>query len=162
MVKRLLISAALLLLLCAGCGERLAVTLLGSTDATDPDVGGQTNQYTVRVGAMLGEDQATEIGLSTTGWTRDAANQFFGVYVLRYLPEDPNGLLGQVFIGGRASLDLDEDGGAFGPLIGTVMDVGGIDFVTQYGYVRYDQALKTALGGTDGEHVVSVGPLLRF
>ena len=157
-MKKLLFCFALLVgLLVAGCQDSLTptATLLSGTD-----IDNQANEYIGRLGVQLGP---TEVGLASHWWDRSDAHQVYGVYALQSLA-DPNGLglLGRPYLGGQVTLDLDDDGGMYGFVVGTVYDLAGIEILTEFQVRTYTEALDALHPESEDRYKLFVGPRIRF
>lgn len=165
MIKRT--AVLMIVVLCVGCGDiekpPLRAWLVGS------DTG---QEYSARIGVM--QDQL-EIGIGGSWWIQDDPHQVFTTYLVQHLlepdkpvltldtPADAKILeLGQPYIGVTASLDLDEDGGMYGPIAGVIMEVGGVKVVTEYQYRTFNGAMKSTMGDSSDAHTVLIGPLFEF
>lgn len=149
-MKKLLFVLLLTLLLC-GCSQVTPVAwMLSGTDVSSNDV-----QYAARVGVEL---ENTEVGLASN-YIRDAT-QNYGAYLVQFVANDPNGfpLLKRLYVGGQVTLDFDEDGGMYGPIVGTVEQFAGLDWVVELRYVRYNEGMAAILGDNEDELIAFVGP----
>ena len=156
MRKYIMLVALSAFLLC-GCAEELRPTawMLSTTDMSNQ------NEYIGRAG--LGFEQ-TEAGIISQWWDDVAPHQTFGLYVLQYLPPDPNALpfLKQTYIGGQTTLRLDGDGDMYGPFCGTIEKLMGVDWAVEYQFRRFDKALDARMKESSDEHKVIIGPRFKF
>ena len=156
-MKTVLMILALMCLLVAGCQEGIKPV---AWVLSDSDAGSANAQTTIRAGIEFNKG-TTEAGL-TSNYIRDST-QNIGIYVTQFVLNDPNGLplLKRVYVGGQATLDLDQDGGMYGPLAGTVEKIGGIDWVIEPRYVRYNLEMQEIMG-KEGEFLIFAGPRIGF
>ena len=160
MVRYIVFVVACLLLL-VGCGLTPTATLLTGQNVEFEET---TTEYVGRLGVLV---EQTEFGFASNWWTRTEENQHaYGVYVLQKLINDPNmPILGGSYIGAQAlvTVDLDNDGGKYGPILGTTVNIGGVEILTEFHYVWYNDALEAALQeGTSDEYKIYVGPRFKF
>ena len=150
-----LAGCAAVLIAGAGCNEeqcRPTAWLMGGTgdDSVDNDIVG-------RVG--LRNPQGIEFGAESNWIGVHGANQNYGAYVIGELDKTP---VGTPYIGGHASIIDDEDGGFYGPVAGTILEVAGIETVIEYQYLEFTGMMEDAQGVWNDEHKVLVGFRLRF
>lgn len=155
-VAKILIITALPLLLFAGCAEPIQpkVWLLSGSQ---PDNMDSNIEYLGRVG--IGDK--TEIGLTANWWEQDP-HQSYGLYALRYLPTDPNSMLGNPYAGAHSTLYVSENrGGMYGFFAGTIQNIGGIDLVTEYQYRVVGEAIASQTGKKDDQRIF-IGGAFKF
>jgi len=157
-VKTIAPIILILVFLAAGCSQTLkpAAWLLAGTNAQDLDTA--DIEYIGRLG--LQSDQ-TEFGLASNWW--QAGNQSYGVYALQFLPADPNGLLGTPYLGLSATVDVArENGGLYGFITGTILNIGGIDVVTEFTARTYNEDIKERMPESENKYRIFAGSRLRF
>lgn len=148
-----------LLCLFAGCeeGTQTAVTFLTGTNVEFEE---ETVEYIGRVGPSF--SKGLELGFASN-WCGETDRQTYGVYAIQALALDPNtALLSNVYLGAMVTVDFDDDGGMYGPIIGTVTNYGGIEIVTEFQYREYNEALSSLEGNTEDKYKVYIGPRFKF
>lgn len=157
MVRYIVFVVACLLLL-VGCGLTPTATLLTGQSVEFEE---NTTEYVGRLGVVA---EQTEFGFASNWWTRTEENQHaYGVYVLQKLINDPNvPILGGSYLGAQVTVDLDKDSGMYGPILGTVVNIGGIDILTEFHYLHYDDTLKALQNETSDKYKIYVGPRFKF
>jgi len=153
-----LIFMLVLICFCFGCSEQMAVTLLSSPNEFEDS----TTEYAIRLGAQV---EQTEVGLASYWWPEGDADidQTYGAYILQSLT-DPNGLglLGRPYIGGQATLDIDNDGGMYAFIAGTVYEMGGVEILTEFQLRSFSEYLKEANDSGTDRYKVAIGTRFRF
>jgi len=152
-MKYALLMLLPLLVLLTGCqGERMTAWALSSTDVSAND-----NEFVGRIGVA----SDVEIGLQSDWIGMHGERQWYGVYILADIG-DPNGLLGQPYVGAQASLALDEDGGAYGPIVGTKFPINErVSAVTEGWYRDFNGKLDDK-GIVDDEWKALFGMRIKF
>lgn len=104
-----------ILLIVTGCDEHLtAWGLVGSEMDTS------NTQYILRAGVCDGDEPGgIEVGMESS-YVGENGQQAYGAYGLMHLGGDQASWLGQPYIGYHATVADSEDGGAYGPIIGTI------------------------------------------
>ena len=163
MVRKILIMACVLLIF--GCSEsvRPTATLLTGRNV---ELENETTEYIGRLGLNIKD---SEFGLASIYFDEnsdddDADLQTYGVYVLQNLKiVDPNTpLIGRPYIGVQATIDLDDDGGMYGLIIGSVNYLGGIEILTEFQTRHYDEAIRALHGESEDKYKIIVGPRFKF
>ena len=152
------LSVVLLLLCLSGCGPSYEqveprVWVLGGTDVDSP-----TEQLYGR-GGLGFEDAWIEGGIEAM-W-RGVKGEGFGIgpYAIGYLEPTPVGL---PYAGFHAGIMEGGEGNYYGPMTGTVNEIGGVLTVVEYQYRRFSGDLETIMGGDNEEHAVFGGLMFRF
>jgi len=157
-MKKLLILMVCLLL--CGCSESVRPTASLLT-GTNVEMEQEDMEYVGRLGLQIDK---SEIGIATYYLDNtDIDQQYYGVYVLQDLIQDPNApVLGNWYIGAQATLDVESDGGQYGPILGMRSFLGGIEILTEFQYRHYNQALAVLEGVSEDKYKVIVGPRFKF
>jgi len=155
-------------LLFAGCGEKQmavqpAAWLLSGANTSAADGENEVEdslEYLGRVGVQSGQ---TEFGATSSWWMGTNPRQNYGIYIIQFISPDPNGILGtQPYAGVQASLDVeDDDGGLYGFMVGTIVPVSGLDVVTEFQMLNYNEALDQSMTNED-EKRLFVGLRFKF
>jgi hypothetical protein len=168
MMKKLIMIVALCLLV-AGCNEdcirtaqiQPAAWLLSGANVQSADAENEiedTLEYIGRVGLQVGQ---TEAGIASDWWM-DSPRQSYGVYAVQFLPQDANSLIpGIPYIGAQATLDVEDDGGMYGFVTGTILKVGGMDVVTEFQARTYTDILEKQAVSAD-RYKVFFGTRFKF
>lgn len=163
-MKRVILIVVLAILLVAGCAETAKVQpaawLLSGANVQSGDSENEiedTLEYVGRVGVQVGQ---TEAGLASN-WFKGNPRQEYGVYFIQFLAQDPNNLLSKTYIGAQATLDVKEEGGMYGFMAGTILNVGGVDLATEFRASTYTEALGDKMDSQD-RYKVFVGPRFKF
>jgi hypothetical protein len=159
MIRKLIIPAVCLLLL-MGCSQTMTPTVSLLT-GTNVEMENEDMEYVGRVGLQVDK---TAFGLATHYLDNtEIDQQFYGVYIIQDLISDPNApFLGNWYIGAQATLNLENKGGQYGPILGTRSYLGGIEILTEFQYRHYNQALATLEGKDEDKYKVITGPQFRF
>ena len=154
-MRALIITIMLAALCLCGCSG-MSATFLGG-----PDLGSQANEYAARIGYG---NEKTEVGVVGYYWSDSDIDEVFGVYILQSLT-DPNGLglLGRPYIGGQATVaDGRGDGGMYGFITGTVLDIGGVDILTEFQWRSYSESLAEAHDDGSDKYKLFIAPRFYF
>lgn len=158
MIKKMIIPIVCILLL-TGCSQTMTPTasLLSGNDA---EIESGDIEYVGRLGVQI---EKTEFGLATHYLDNtEIDQQFYGVYVIQDLITDPNApILGNWYIGAQATIDVKNDGGMYGPILGMKSYLGGIEILTEFQPRHYNKALKL-LEGTEDEDKIFIGSRFKF
>lgn len=160
MKKLLFLITIICLLLFAGCSDSMRPTV-SMLSGSNIELDEESVEYIGRIGI---QNDGMNFGLQST-WADDAEeqNQSYGVYITQELTNDPNlPVLGKMYLGAQASLNLDNDGGSYGPIVGTIIDVGGIEIVTEFQYRHFNDALAALNSEREDKYRVIVGPKFKF
>lgn len=150
MVKRKVLMVLCLFILCvAGCQGNGKITTWAMAG---PDLDHEYNELTGRVGyAANGIEAGAEVMM--IGIHND--HILYGAYAL--------GELGPAYAGFHALVPEDEgDGALFGPIAGTMIEIGGIQTVVEYQYQEGAGDLDAELPNVDDEHKVFAGIRVKF
>lgn len=152
--KVVLLIVASVLSVLAGCSNE-HVTMWGLVGS---DLDSSANQYTLRVGLCDGDEPGgVEVGLESR-YVGTGGEQAYGAYGLLHLAGDQSTWLGQPYIGYHATVADSEDGGAYGPIVGTIYwDVFVVEVQPLQGY---SGKLEKEFGESHDENVAYAG--LRF
>jgi hypothetical protein len=156
----LLLISTVVLFVFAGCGEQLTPTAALLT-GDNVQVDGEGVEYVGRLGVQY---EKTQAGLMSQWLSEtDDDQQFYGLYIQQDLISDPNApLLGNWYVGGQVSLDFDNDGGTYGPYIGTKSYIGGIEILTEFHYRHFNKALAALNDDDKDKYKLYIGPAFRF
>ena len=151
-IRRLLL-VAIMSLVAAGCNDSQHATMwvLGTTNLDSQD-----NEFTGRGGICDGK---VEAGAETT-YYGPHGHQAYGGYALLHLEGDPSSWLGQPYVGYHATVADAEDGGQYGPIIGTVY--WNIFVVEVQPLQGYNGKLEEKFGESHDENRFLVGARLEF
>ena len=157
MIKRILLVIAILLI--AGCGEQMrpTVSLLSGSNV---DIEENSVEYIGRLGLQV---DTVNFGLMTT-MADDAEDRdpFYGVFITQELIDPNLPVIGKVYLGAQATINLDNDGGQYGPIVGTSINLGGIEVCTEFQYRHYNEALSALQSESGDKYKVIVGPKFKF
>ncbi len=142
-----------ILVVSAGCNDsqHLAAWGLGTTNLDSQD-----NEFTGRGGICDGQ---VEAGAETT-YYGPHGHQAYGGYALLHLEGDPASWLGQPYIGYHATVADAEDGGQYGPIVGTVY--WNIFVVEVQPLQGYNGKLEEKFGEWHDETRLQVGARFEF
>jgi len=159
MIRQIVILFTMALLV-AGCSENLRPTASFLT-GRNVEIEGESEEYVGRIGAQI---DRVDFGLAATWLNKAKENrQAYGVYILQQFINDPNlPVLGNAYIGAQATLNLEEDTGFYGPIIGTSTYLGGVEILTEFQYRHYDDAIKAIQGETEDKYKIFIGPKFQF
>jgi len=154
------------MILLTGCGENLSPTASLLT-GRNIRLENETTEYVGRLGLTVDD---TEFGLASIYFDQfeadddDADLQNYGVYILQNLHiVDPNiPLIGKPYIGAQATVDLDNDGGLYGIIVGSVTELGSVEILTEFQTRHYLDAIAALHGESEDKYKVIVGPRFRF
>ena len=162
-MNRWIMIVALVILLVAGCAERISpmkpsVWLLSGANVAASDAENEvedTLEYVGRIGLRTAN---TELGVASDWWMGSDPRQSYGVYAVQFLT-DPNGLLGTLpYAGVQATLDVEDDsGGMYGFVAGTIIPIKGLDVVTEFQAGRFSEVLDEKMTAAEDEYKVFVG-----
>jgi len=162
-MKKLIVALAILLV--AGCAgtEKIqpAAWLLSGANVQSADSENEiedTLEYIGRVGVQVGQ---TEAGIASDWWM-GSPRQSYGVYAIQFLTADPNSLVGTPYIGAQATMDVEEQGGMYGFVTGTILDIGGMDVVTEFQVRTYNEVLETQMPNSEDRYKAFVGLRFKF
>jgi len=147
-------------ILMAGCSENMTPTaslLSGSNIQLEEN----SVEYVGRLGLQA---DGINFGLQST-WADEAEDmaQFYGVFITQELTNDPNlPVLGKMYLGAQATINLDNDGGLYGPILGTSIEVGGIEVITEFQYRHFNEALAALNGQQEDKYRLIIGPKFKF
>jgi len=136
-----------------GCneGQSMSVWALGTTNLDSQD-----NEFTGRGGICDGK---LEAGFETT-YYGPHGHQAYGGYALLHLEGNPSSWLGQPYIGYHATVADAEDGGQYGPIVGTVY--GDIFVIEAQPLQGYNGKLEEKFSESHDENRVYAGVVLEF
>lgn len=142
-----------LLVAVAGCNSNQKYTAWGLATT---NLDSQDNEFTARGGICDGKIEA---GLEST-YYGPHGHQAYGGYALLHLEGDPASWLGQPYIGYHATVADAEDGGQYGPIIGTIYwDIFVVEVQPLQGY---SGKLEEKFGESHDETRLQVGVRFAF
>ena len=164
MTKRTLtLILAILIVVLVGCNEECCERVgFTATALSGSDIENAGNEYIARVGAAI---ENTEVGITAHYWPDNDIDEAYGIYALQTLVDPNNGLwlIGRPYIGAQATIDDGQgDGGMYGFITGTVVDIGGIDVLAEFQWRSYSAAMREEHDDESDEFKAFVGPRFRF
>lgn len=159
-MKRLFTIIIMAVVMALGCNGSLTPTaslMTGSNIQLEEN----TIEYTGRLGVQA---DMTNFGLASTWLDNTEHNeQTFGIYATQELMNDPNiPLVGRLYIGGQVTCDFDSDGGRYGPFLGVINELGGVEINTEFSYFHYNDVWAELQGDSRDQWKVTVGPKIYF
>ena len=159
-MNKVLLLTAVLACLVGGCIEGVckendSVTVWA---LATPEVDSADNEFQGRIGVQR---DTIEAGAESSWLGTNGANQSYGAYILTYLAETP---VGTPYIGYHATVaNTDADSaGFYGPVAGTMVNIGGIDSVVEYQYKDFTGSLADLQADNNDRHRVFAGMRFKF
>lgn len=149
-----LIIILLAVVMMAGCSEQCRPTawILGGSDVDARD-----DMIVGRVGV---KNEGVEFGAESSWTGIHGENQAFGAYILNEFAPTPAGI---PYIGYHATVANDaEDGGSYGPIAGTVLEVGGIETVVEFQYLDYSGPISQTMVDETDNYRLFAGTKFKF
>jgi hypothetical protein len=157
MLRKILISIVILLIM--GCSKSMVPTaslLSGSQVQFESD----EIEYVGRLGVTV---ENIQFGLASHYLDNSEIDQqYYGVYIIQDVISEPNlPVIGNWYVGAQATLDLDNDGGMYGPIVGFRNTLGSLEILTEYQPRHYNKALAL-LEDTPNEDLIYMGMTFYF
>ena len=150
-----LLLMCLSIALVAGCQEGNVNAKLWMMGGPDVD-----NPHTELIGRVGLEAESIEVGAESLWVGVHGDHQSYGAYALGHLGEGP---AGRAYIGYHASIIDAEDGGLYGPIGGTTIQVNDqLATVVEYQYRSFTGELDDLYPESSQEHRVYAGIVLKF
>jgi hypothetical protein len=164
-MAKTIVPILMIMFLCVGCSSPAKITpaawLLSGANTNAMDAENEvedTLEYIGRVGVQVDN---TEFGLASNWWM-ERQRQSYGVYAVQFLSQDPNSLLNKAYIGGQATLDVEEDGGMYGFVTGKILDIGGLEIVTEFTARTYNGVLEAQMPESEDRYKAYIGLRIPF
>lgn len=169
-IAKTIVPILLILFLCVGCSSPAKVQpvawLLSGANVQSLNSENEieeTVEYIGRAGIQIDPNDSSpiEFGLASDWWM-GSPRQSYGVYAVQFLSQDPNSLMNMVYVGGQATLDLEEDGGMYGFVTGKILNIGGLQAVTEFTARTYNDVLETQMPNSADRYKAYVGLRIPF